>query len=260
MSDSNKTPFWYDSPSILIKKDKLTMFFPTKDMSPYEKMNAITRLSIYLAILLFIFNQNINNLFIPIITALLLIVIYKGNKEKLDILYGNKEFLSESEEGETALQQEEYGKDQLFDDDDPKSKYKTLQDVVSEREKGVTNIQEVCVKPTQNNPFMNVLLTDYIKDPQRGPACPSYNNPAVKKEIEKDFSYNLYQGADDVYNKRNSQREFYTNPGTTIPNDRNTLLKWAYHLPPTCKQGAGTGCWRLVYQQYKRNPLPINPI
>ena len=83
---------------------------------------------------------------------------------------------------------------------------------------------------------------------------------AVKKEIEKDFSYNLYQGADDVYNKRNSQREFYTNPGTTIPNDRNTLLKWAYHLPPTCKQGDGTGCWRLVYQQYKRNPLPINPI
>ena len=129
MSDSNKTPFWYDSPSILIKKDKLTMFFPTKDMSPYEKMNAITRLSIYLAILLFIFNQNINNLFIPIITALLLIVIYKGNKEKLNILYGNKEFLSESEEGETALQQEEYGKDQLFDDDDPKSKYKTLVEV-----------------------------------------------------------------------------------------------------------------------------------
>tara|TARA_B100001123_G_scaffold447883_1_gene606895 strand:- start:1224 stop:2054 length:831 start_codon:yes stop_codon:yes gene_type:complete len=261
MKESN-SPFWLENPSVLFKKDKLTVFFPTNSMSPYEKMNSLTRLSIYLAIVLFIYNGKINDFFIPIITMLLFVVIYKGNKTQFDNLnINNKEDLTEttntltpdatatpSPSGVIKMTPGFLDSNTLIEDDIPKDIFKTAQDIRHEKEvaNNITDISKVCVPPSQNNPFMNVLLTDYIKDPQRGPACPSYNNKNVQLEIEKDFDYNLYQGASDIYNKRNSQRQYYTTPGTTIPNDRESLLKWAYHLPATCRQGDGVGCLRLI--------------
>ena len=36
-----------------------------------------------------------------------------------------------------------------------------------------------CIKPTRENPFMNVLLTDYENNPRRKEACKTYNNKEV---------------------------------------------------------------------------------
>lgn len=262
--DPKNIPFWYESPSILFRRDRLTFFFPKDGMTPYEKMNSLTRLSIYLSFFLYFYNGNVNDFFIPIITMLLFIVIYKGNKKQFDNYdIHNKEDLDSPNKDIATGSFENIGRGVLFDDNNDISPYKTLQQLREKKDlnTNITDISKICVKPTQNNPFMNVLLTDYIKDPQRGPACPSYNNPTIKKEVEKDFNYNLYQGASDIYNKRNSQREFYTTPGTTIPNDRDSLLKWAYPLPPTCKQGDGVGCLRLEsnWSWHMRDVLPAPP-
>ena len=49
--------FWLNDISILFVGNRLIEFYPTTDMSKYEKMNAITRLSIYISILLFLYNR-----------------------------------------------------------------------------------------------------------------------------------------------------------------------------------------------------------
>lgn len=92
--------------------------------------------------------------------------------------------------------------------------------------------EEECVKPTVNNPFMNAnLITD---DRKRAPAC----KPTVKvaKEIEDKFNTNLYRNVSDVFGKQNGQRQFYTMPSTTIPNNQTEFAKWCYNTGPTCKE------------------------
>lgn len=70
--------------------------------------------------------------------------------------------------------------------------------------------EKVIVYPTQNNPFMNVLPTDYIENPNREAATKvnTYNNEDLVKDINDKFYYNLYRDLDDVYDKTNSQRQF----------------------------------------------------
>lgn len=96
-----------------------------------------------------------------------------------------------------------------------------------------------CVRPTKDNPFMNPLLTD---DRNRGEACDSYYNPEIENEMNKYFSNSLYQDVNDVFNKKNSQRSFYTVPSTTFPNNQGNFANWLYKTPKTCKEGNMAQC------------------
>jgi hypothetical protein len=101
-------------------------------------------------------------------------------------------------------------------------------------------------KPTKENPFMNVRLTDIVDNPNKKPAD-DVDRPDIKKEIEKHFSAGLYKDVDDVWDKENSQRQFYTMPSTTIPNDQDSFAKWCYGTPYTCKDGNNEACGRYNY-------------
>jgi Family of unknown function (DUF5762) len=100
-----------------------------------------------------------------------------------------------------------------------------------------------CQQPTLENPFMNVLITDYTENPNRPPAC-DIDLPEVSKDMEAGFNNGLYKDVDDIWGRNNSQRQFYTTASTTIPNDRDSFMKWCYQTPPTCKEGAGERCNR----------------
>ena len=97
--------------------------------------------------------------------------------------------------------------------------------------------------PTPHNPFMNILNTDYVSNPTRPPAA-DVESAEVKKEIETNFSKGLFKNVNDIWDKNNSQRQFYTNPSTTIPNDRDSFMNWCYNSPTTCKEGNLTRCLR----------------
>jgi hypothetical protein len=100
----------------------------------------------------------------------------------------------------------------------------------------VNSVGDICQTPTPNNPFMNVLITDYTENPNRPPAC-NHNDPVAKDQTGKYFDYNLYKDVEDVWEKRNSQREFVTMPWTTIPNDVDSFMKWCYKTTYVCKDG-----------------------
>ena len=52
-------PFWGDQPHILFRTDRLVEFFPTADMTLPERMNAITRLVVYIALALAFYKSEI---------------------------------------------------------------------------------------------------------------------------------------------------------------------------------------------------------
>ena len=83
---------------------------------------------------------------------------------------------------------------------------------------------------------MNVLLTDYKFRPNRKGACTRREVPVIKQKIESNFDKFLYKNLDDVYNKGNSQRQYFTMPYTTIPNKQGDFASWCYKQKPIKKE------------------------
>lgn len=75
--------------------------------------------------------------------------------------------------------------------------------------------------PTEQNPFMNVVFTDYVDDPKRKPAPPDVTAPAVKESIDEAFSktHDLFMDTSDRFTLAQSARNWVTQASTTIPND-----------------------------------------
>jgi hypothetical protein len=104
------------------------------------------------------------------------------------------------------------------------------------------------IKPTVENPFMNVNLITDNKEKIESPN--SWNNEEVQKDIEDKFGYNLYRDVGDLYGKSNSQRQYYTMPSTTIPNNQTSFAKWCYSVGPTCKE-------KSIYCAPEMNQVPF---
>lgn len=116
-----------------------------------------------------------------------------------------------------------------------------------------------CTRPTKDNPFMNVTVNEYMDDPTRPEAC-EYEK--VKPNVETHFDHNLYKDINDLFDKNNSQRMYYTAPITTVPNDQGGYAKWLYNIPATCKEDQ-ENCLR--YEDTRANRKPVgdfenNPI
>lgn len=106
-----------------------------------------------------------------------------------------------------------------------------------------------CVKPTLSNPFMNPSYIDFLENPNRPPAC-DIDDSDIKKSIDDGFNNNLFKDTSDIFNKFNSQRQFYTVPNTTIPNDRESYQNWLYKSGPTCKESSDA-CLRYEDIRFK---------
>jgi hypothetical protein len=103
-------------------------------------------------------------------------------------------------------------------------------------------IGEEVTYPTANNPFMNVLVDEIKYNPTRAPAI-SIMNPSESVQIDDFFKTQFINDPTDVFNKTQSQRQFYTNPSTSIPNDQESYQNWLYKIPgKTCKEGGREAC------------------
>ena len=99
---------------------------------------------------------------------------------------------------------------------------------------GSASVRPACTHPTVNNPFANVLLTDYKYDPNRPPACPV---DSVAGEIEAAYGATAYRDADDLGYRRAGFNQFITQPDTTTwQGGREAFAKAVYGSGPTCKQ------------------------
>lgn len=108
--------------------------------------------------------------------------------------------------------------------------------------------ESICVRPTVDNPFMNVLQSDYDEAAKRPQAC-NVLNEKIQERVENNFNKKIFRDSSDIYNKMSSQREFYTMPNTTIPNDQESFAEFLYGTGPTCKEGSLTQCFSNLHVQ-----------
>jgi hypothetical protein len=75
--------------------------------------------------------------------------------------------------------------------------------------------------PTPNNPFMNVVFTDYVDNPDRPPAPADITSKDTDARIAESFARtsDLFMDTTDTYGLMQSARQWVTQAATTIPND-----------------------------------------
>lgn len=180
---------WYENPVFYLTDPQLiSNFIPSATMTIEQQMNAVFRFSLYFSIIVFVINRDYRIFYIPLFVGLITYLLYK---------YTNEGFKD---------------KDTIMD----KLNISTNK-----------NSNSYCIKPTKNNPFMNVMYDDYKDFPNKPPACMSYHKN-VKEEVDSNFEIGYNRHDDDIFRKDGSARQFYTNPITTIPNDQDSFAKWLY--------------------------------
>lgn len=199
---SRQERIWYKDPRGFMRDDRIASFVPSPAFTPVEQLNAVMRFAIYYALFAFVFKRSYTVFYVPLVTAAVTFMLHAADTSGA----------RSARERMNALDVER----------DPVSR-------------------KLCTRPTRDNPFMNVLVSDYSRFPERPSAC-DISRADVSDRAERNFSHNLYRDSDDVFDRRTSSRPFYTTASTTIPNDQDGFARWLYGTGPTCKEGMGDAC------------------
>ena len=89
-----------------------------------------------------------------------------------------------------------------------------------------------CRKPTVDNPFMNPSVADF--NTENVPVACNADDEDIKNDMTLKFNEDMYRDIEDVFDKKNSQRQFFT-VAHNVPNDMEAFARWCYKFPPTCK-------------------------
>ena len=184
-------------------RDNFLLFVPTADMSMAEQINAVMRFTIYFVLINVLLSGNLNYFYLLVGVAAVTSAIY------------------ELERSAKNAKREQYINNNLAQD---------------------VKTGESCVRPTELNPFMNVLMNEYSQNPERPKAC-NLEQTGVKELVSDCFNETVIRDVDDIFYKKASDRQFYTMPNTKIPNDQDGYAKWLYSTAPTCKEGNGEKCF-----------------
>lgn len=220
---------WIKNIEVLYDPSNLTDFFPIKNQSRSERLNSLVRLSAYISLALIIYHSNFKYSLIFVFILFLTWVLYNNNPISIP------------------------------------SKTKTIENLENQTK---INKSYNCTMPTLDNPFMNATMKDFMNVDSNGniidrPEACDPNDPIIKKDIDSKFNNDLFKDVSDIFGKMNSQRQFYTMPSTTIPNDpNNDFGKWLYNSSQTCKENQNH-CLRTEDVRSKRYIFPNendNPI
>lgn len=209
--------FWIEDPNVLLNSEYLFEFFPVEPMSFEQKLNAITRLVLLMTLVSFFYTHSTRLLLIGAISVFFIFVLYKAQSPP-----------KVSREGLESPAAELYPKD----------------------------IQgSVFSEPSTANIMSNVLVTDYLYNPQRKPAPPAFNEKIsesivsqAKELVQKthpdipDISDKLFKDLGDNMMFEQSLRPFYSTASTTIPNDQQSFSEFCYGSMVSCKEGNQFAC------------------
>jgi hypothetical protein len=221
-------PFWAENPNVIFQQQYFFEFFPSENMTYSQKLNAVSRMIIYLTFFMFIFTKSIRLLIISLITLSSIYFLYNHQKqEKRKLENKNLENFTSS-----------VAKDLL--------------------EQNNIELQgNVFANPTSINPFSNVLISDYDYNVNKKPAAPSFNTN-VNNDIliqakqlvseanpdQPDISDKLFKDLGEQFVFEQSLRPFHSNPSTTIPNDQQGFAEFCYGSMVSCKEGNMFACAR----------------
>jgi hypothetical protein len=223
-SIQNIIPFWSDNPNILLNNDFMFELFPVEKMTFEQKLNAISRLVVLLTLMSFFYTKSIRILLIGAVSLFFIFMLHKSKTVENNEIKKKKEGFSKEE-------------------DSPADPLKNA------------DLTEVFREPDSANPFGNVLITDYIYNPQRKPAPPAFNQKVNDEIIEQakevvrksnpdqpDITEKLFKDLGDQYVFEQSLRPFHSTASTTIPNDQQSFSEFCYGSMVSCKEGNAFAC------------------
>lgn len=91
-----------------------------------------------------------------------------------------------------------------------------------------------CRKPTVENPFNNIVFSDYLQEGNIPQPCNS--NEETMNEMQNLYNSSIYRNLSDVFERENSQRTFYTVPISQSPESQKDFANWLYKTGPSCKE------------------------
>lgn len=261
--NSDKNKFWINEPKILYEDDGYLKFIPTADMTYIQKLNALSRFCIYSIILLIIFGKSKKWIYVPLVLLILILVlssIYKmdpdsKSKEVKHILDERNEKFGMADNTQLqkiGLESGIVNSDGIVNVGERQFAPKYYRGA----EKTLYTLEELdnyrtntCRKPSRDNPFMNPHITDYNNG--EIPSACNEDDDGIKDEITKQYNSDLFMDVEDVFDKANSQRQFYTVPNTAIPSNQTDFANWLYKSPVTCKEDQEQ-CLRYEDLRFKR--------
>jgi hypothetical protein len=183
---------FYEAPlAFLYDPLALRQFFLHPGMGVEEMLNALLRLALYFALAVCIVRRSLTSvLLVPLVVAAAALAIHKAVTHQRN----TRSKLLESMNANTEL---------------------------------LSGAPGVCRRPSPNNPFMNVLVSDIAADPGRPKAC-DLSDPRVRRRADHFHSSGQPRNPDDIYNRTTSRRQFYAMPNTEIPNDQTSFAQWLY--------------------------------
>ena len=198
-------PFWIHDPTILLDRHYITSVFPQRDDSLAGKLNAITRLVIFLMIIGYIYTQSLKLILTSVVTILAIVILYYSRDEKT------------VKEPMTMME--------------PKvDKIQLLKNMM----------RDEFQMPDMKNPLMNVMFEDYVQRPNRASAAPAYH-PVVEQEIndkaKENINEKIFRDLGDELAFDQSMRNFYAMPNTQIPNDQEAFAQFCFGGKPSCRGG-----------------------
>jgi hypothetical protein len=297
----NRDKFWLDDFTVLYENNNFLRFLPTPNGTQTEQLNATTRLMIYFIILILLFEQNEELLYIPIGSIVLIVLIYNiyankndkidnySNEEPVKIKYDNVDM---GEELDIDSMNNSLNSGNSIGSDisvcgsglsndlsqegiyDIESGYVDSEnDIITGREYRPYTMDEMidcersrhsnscmsnasgcasdnCREPTLENPFMNPNITEFNTDDAPPVAC-NAEDEDIKDNVRVNFNHNLFRDLDDVFERENSQRQFYTTPNTGVPNNQvDGFAHWLWGDMPSGKEGQFRGS---IYTPYWEN-------
>lgn len=225
-SKSQSTPVWFDNPLILMKHSEMTKIWPQDEMTRSEKINAISRLVILLTILGYILTRSLMYVITGVATlAVLAILYFTSKKGKLD---------EKTQEGFENVPLRAFNK---------KGQGSQGRVIMKKDDKRYT-------MPTEDNPFMNVMLPEISTNPTRPAAAPAYERPVekvinskTKEAVMENFDDNekirkkLFSTLGDNLEFENmAQHNFYATANTEVPNNQKKFMEFCYGSLPSGKE------------------------
>tara|TARA_Y100000992_G_scaffold88238_1_gene56771 strand:+ start:2230 stop:3030 length:801 start_codon:yes stop_codon:yes gene_type:complete len=258
-TEKEKIKFWYEDPNILLNQKYILEFFPTENMSYKQQLNAITRSIIILSAIILIISPNVRVFLVSLITIIMVYLMYyfQNKKEGFDNLEEietndprgdpephNEEDLENINKG-SALNSEDVN---IKSSGDPSDELTTSE--------ALTNVFD---EPNSQNPFSNVMISNYNDSANKKAAPPSYNKN-VKENIlnsakqlvqevnheQPDIVDKLFSDLGEKLNLEHSMRPYHSNPATTIPNDQSAFANFCYGNMISCKENNPFACAKNV--------------
>jgi hypothetical protein len=104
-------------------------------------------------------------------------------------------------------------------------------------EKNEVFVDNNCRKPTIDNPFTNIVFSDYLDSGNLAVPC-NTDDPQINNQMQNLYNSSIYRNLSDVWERENSQRMFYTLPIQTVPNNQTDFANWLYKTGPTCHENS----------------------